>query len=556
MEPTDELLSAFLDDELSDAERRLVEQRLETDDVYRRRYDDYLALREAVQKLPRHRLDDDFAKRIVNVIETRRATQESATAERSPDVSKPTPRRLLVRILPWALASLAAGVVFALFIPALQGPTTGLATRSTVSDDDQPIPRVSASMDDKSDFGIAASEPESLVEENVVVDAEKFSDAYSTESFFKREADRPEALGAVGAEGKEGQIRQKASGLDRVGRSFGIDEIADKISESSGNLSRDQYDYVVTATNVDDFQLRAALERQGIVSIDTSINSKRDNKSTTSLTSPSLASPDKRHAPISGETISAPRQAAAASKAAPAPSRGVGGRDDGDLRQKSGDRFRRARVPGAVEQDTATLAPEQAREPEQYVVVEASRQRILALLRDLNQSGLRIESASGKTAGTTWAIPDVSAGGFWYELADEGSPEPERKGRGEQRQLAASDSAPAPDAAAVDGRTAKSTPRLFEQRKALKKNGTNSDSDLDANQIPEPDPQVQRQARRFAAPSNEPAQQRLFRAEAVEENLGRITGDAETPLRVLFVVRTSNSSETLEQSSSEEPARP
>ena len=67
--PDDELLSAYLDGELSDEERARVEQMLAEQPEARQLLDDLRALRGSFEGLPRHRLEGDFAARVLRAAE-------------------------------------------------------------------------------------------------------------------------------------------------------------------------------------------------------------------------------------------------------------------------------------------------------------------------------------------------------------------------------------------------------------------------------------------------------------------------------------------------------
>ena len=57
---TDELISAYLDGELSDQQRRIVEQKMEREPRYRQMFDELVALRNTLHSLPQHQLDAAF----------------------------------------------------------------------------------------------------------------------------------------------------------------------------------------------------------------------------------------------------------------------------------------------------------------------------------------------------------------------------------------------------------------------------------------------------------------------------------------------------------------
>ncbi len=62
---SDELLSGYLDGELSAEERREVEQSLATSESLRRMYRELEVLREGLRELPRQHLDAGFAERVL-----------------------------------------------------------------------------------------------------------------------------------------------------------------------------------------------------------------------------------------------------------------------------------------------------------------------------------------------------------------------------------------------------------------------------------------------------------------------------------------------------------
>lgn len=62
---TDELISAYLDGELTADERRLVEQQLMDNLEHRKMFEELRALRNSIKSLPAHKLDDDFHLRVL-----------------------------------------------------------------------------------------------------------------------------------------------------------------------------------------------------------------------------------------------------------------------------------------------------------------------------------------------------------------------------------------------------------------------------------------------------------------------------------------------------------
>ena len=76
-EPNEERLSAYLDGELDGDALEQVERRLQSDDEFRRCLDDYRALRESIQQLPRHALGAEFAERVLKSIEVKNVCVET-----------------------------------------------------------------------------------------------------------------------------------------------------------------------------------------------------------------------------------------------------------------------------------------------------------------------------------------------------------------------------------------------------------------------------------------------------------------------------------------------
>jgi anti-sigma factor RsiW len=107
---SDEMISAYLDGELSSDERQAVERAMQQDAACRQLYDQLRALRESLQGLPRHELEPEFAARVLQRI-----------AEIRPDHAPqpapvPAPRGFR-RGLVWAAVAIAAGVAVMLLAP-------------------------------------------------------------------------------------------------------------------------------------------------------------------------------------------------------------------------------------------------------------------------------------------------------------------------------------------------------------------------------------------------------------------------------------------------------
>lgn len=131
----DELISAYLDGELSGEEQQRAEQLLAESAESRQLLEELRSLRSGMESLPRHRLEEDFASRVMdraeramvtgefadeNIADGQAATAEQKTLDSDAAVVLPTeadlPRRRGSRTLAWSAAGIAAAVVAMLFI--------------------------------------------------------------------------------------------------------------------------------------------------------------------------------------------------------------------------------------------------------------------------------------------------------------------------------------------------------------------------------------------------------------------------------------------------------
>jgi len=81
---SDELISAFLDDELNVDERKQVEQLLVDSAEHRQMFNELKALRGSLQNLPSYKLDGDFADRVVRLAEQAMASDSDVNSEPMP----------------------------------------------------------------------------------------------------------------------------------------------------------------------------------------------------------------------------------------------------------------------------------------------------------------------------------------------------------------------------------------------------------------------------------------------------------------------------------------
>jgi len=102
---TDELISAYLDGELSDQQRRIVEQEMEREPRYRQMFDELVALRNTLHSLPQHQLDAAFHEGVMErVLKGEPTTPKPAV---DPSISRDPMWRRFV----WSGAAIAAAIL-------------------------------------------------------------------------------------------------------------------------------------------------------------------------------------------------------------------------------------------------------------------------------------------------------------------------------------------------------------------------------------------------------------------------------------------------------------
>ena len=122
-ELSDELISAYLDNELDGQLRARLEKRLETDDQWRRILEELRAIRGSIQLLPRYQLAPDFSRRVLRSAEREMLSQsaEEELAVSSSTWATSTPHAGW-RSHRWGLAvvavgALAAGLLLVVLLP-------------------------------------------------------------------------------------------------------------------------------------------------------------------------------------------------------------------------------------------------------------------------------------------------------------------------------------------------------------------------------------------------------------------------------------------------------
>ncbi len=127
---SEELLSAYLDDELSADERARVENALEANSDLRRILDDLQIVSAQLQQLPRYQVGRDLSAEVLRKIEqSEQGKNERGQTEHRPSVSKPlapSASKSSRRNLYWAMSAMAATVALVAFIslPLWRGSDT------------------------------------------------------------------------------------------------------------------------------------------------------------------------------------------------------------------------------------------------------------------------------------------------------------------------------------------------------------------------------------------------------------------------------------------------
>ena len=129
----DEVLSAYLDGEATEAERALVEERLAADPAARQLLDELRSAADAVRNLPLPALDEQFQRDVLAAIDADRPTAGAARDAREPGA--PVWRRPGVRRgLAWGCLAAAASFVLAAFQPDEPGPVERQVAQAPADD--------------------------------------------------------------------------------------------------------------------------------------------------------------------------------------------------------------------------------------------------------------------------------------------------------------------------------------------------------------------------------------------------------------------------------------
>ncbi|MBX3431942.1 MAG: hypothetical protein KF847_01215 [Pirellulales bacterium] len=129
----DEVLSAYLDGEATEAERAFVEERLAADPAARQLLDELRSAADAVRNLPQPALDEQFQRDVLAAIDADRPTAGAARDAREPGA--PVWRRPGVRRgLAWGCLAAAASFVLAAFQSDEPGPVERQVAQAPAGD--------------------------------------------------------------------------------------------------------------------------------------------------------------------------------------------------------------------------------------------------------------------------------------------------------------------------------------------------------------------------------------------------------------------------------------
>jgi hypothetical protein len=160
----EELISAYLDGELTAQEQAQVEHALASDARLRQLHDDLRALRQRLQAMPQQKLGADFAERVLRAAVERANASDQAVAasvttpQHEPEVllkshhgdatvvERAQHEPLAWRVMVWSIAGLAAAIAFVLMLPE---PTSRVAEvgKNTVVQDNKEGERTSTFTD-------------------------------------------------------------------------------------------------------------------------------------------------------------------------------------------------------------------------------------------------------------------------------------------------------------------------------------------------------------------------------------------------------------------------
>ncbi len=134
----DELISAYLDGEVTAQERAQVERLLRSEPRYQQTLDELRTLRETLQSLPRYQLDGDFHRRVLQLAQQQQHDDQndsSPPTESDSDVTREgAPARGFRRGLLWACIAVAAAILLMVYVPPTTQQAIGPVAQQPPSD--------------------------------------------------------------------------------------------------------------------------------------------------------------------------------------------------------------------------------------------------------------------------------------------------------------------------------------------------------------------------------------------------------------------------------------
>ncbi len=233
---SDELISAFLDGELSAAQQQQVEQMLVDNADYRRMFNELRGLRESLQTLPSYELDDQFAGRVLQRAERAMLTGPETTSE-STELTSPHDRGNL-RMAVTIVASVAALLFVSLFLlPNVDAPVA--VTNERDSD---------ATSAENSNRSLNESHPSASEAKGLESPEGDYEESAHEDSPFEALAEQAEPFGDKGADSssassvtrqskarKQDEFSNDDSAVDLIGQA---DRQGTQLKRTNGNQIR------------------------------------------------------------------------------------------------------------------------------------------------------------------------------------------------------------------------------------------------------------------------------------------------------------------------------
>ncbi|MFP6613394.1 MAG: hypothetical protein VB835_13880, partial [Pirellulales bacterium] len=187
----EELISAYLDGELTGDELRTVERLLAESEEARQLFDELRSLQGGLRSLPKHSLGEEFSQAVLRrteraLLSGRDADRGLAGPSKPESANAPSPfaardaadrSAALRRRVTWSVLAIAAAVLIMIFVP----PTS--ENRQTAShDDEQKAAAAAPSANSDARIGADADSPDDASLDSVVEESDEFADAAADDS--------------------------------------------------------------------------------------------------------------------------------------------------------------------------------------------------------------------------------------------------------------------------------------------------------------------------------------------------------------------------------------